>query len=74
MVACLSGPALIGNPFMSLARCNGMSDHNTDKSAPVPVEMPMSQAKDGKVPDKVVPDPADDPAIATLADSVHANA
>ncbi len=51
-----------------------MSDHNSDKSAPVPVEMPMTQAKDGKVPDKAVPVPADDPAVATLADSVHANA
>ena len=51
-----------------------MSDPKTDKSTPVPVEMPMSQAKDGTVPDKVVPVPADDPAVATLADSVHANA
>ena len=25
-----------------------MSDHNTDKSAPIPVELPMSQDKDGK--------------------------
>ena len=50
-----------------------MSDPS-DKSAPVPVEMPMSQAKDGKVPDKVVPVPAEDPAVATLADSLHANA
>ncbi|MBA2590450.1 MAG: hypothetical protein H0U98_17705 [Alphaproteobacteria bacterium] len=49
-----------------------MSDHNSDKSAPVPVEMP--EVKDGKVPDKVVPVPADDPAVAALADSVHANA
>jgi hypothetical protein len=51
-----------------------MSDLKSDKSAPVPVEMPMSQAKDGKAPDKAVPDPVDDPAVATLADSVHANA
>ena len=36
--------------------------------------MPMSQGKDGKVPDKVVPVPADDPAVATLADDLHANA
>lgn len=49
-----------------------MSDLKTDKSPPVPVEMPMSQAKD--VPDKVTPVPADDPAVAVLADSVHANA
>jgi hypothetical protein len=51
-----------------------MSEDKADKSAPVPVEMPMSQAKDGKVPDKVVPVPADDPAMAILADAVHANA
>ena len=51
-----------------------MSDHNRDKSAPVPMEMPMSQGKDGKVPDKVVPVPADYPAVATLADELHANA
>ena len=51
-----------------------MSDGKADKSAPVPVEMPMSQGKDGKVPDKVVPVPADDPAVTTLADALHANA
>ncbi len=51
-----------------------MSDDKADKSAPVPVEMSMSQTKDGKVPDKVAPVPADDPAVATLADAVHANA
>jgi len=51
-----------------------MSEDKADKSAPVPVEMPMSQAKDGKAPDKVTPVPADDPAVATLADAVHANA
>ena len=51
-----------------------MSDPKTDKSAPIPVELPMSQSKDGKVPDKAVPTPADDPNVATLADSVHANA
>jgi len=51
-----------------------MSDHNTDKSAPVPVELPLSHTGDGKAPDKVVPVPADDPNVATLADSVHANA
>ena len=50
-----------------------MSDPS-DKSVPVPVEMPMSQAKDGKVPDKVVPSPPDDPNVAALADSLHANA
>jgi hypothetical protein len=49
-----------------------MSEDKADKSEPVPVE--MSQAKDGKVPDKAVPVPADDPAVAALADSVHANA
>ena len=51
-----------------------MSDPKTDKSTPVPVEMPMSQGKDGKVPDKVVPVPADDPAVTDLADDLHANA
>ena len=51
-----------------------MSEDKADKSPPVPMEMPMSQAKDGKAPDKVVPVPADDPAVATLADAVHANA
>ncbi len=51
-----------------------MSDLKTDKSAPIPVELPTSQSKDGTVPDKVVPVPADDPEVAALADSVHANA
>lgn len=51
-----------------------MSDLKTDKSAPIPVELPMSQTQDGKVPDKAVPVPEDDPAVAALADSVHANA
>ena len=49
-----------------------MSDLKSDKSAPVPVEMPMSQGQDGKAPDKPVTVPPDDPKVATLAD--HANA
>ncbi len=68
MVAGLAGS------FVALARYAAMSDPKTDKSAPIPVELPMSQSKDGKVPDKAVPTPADDPNVATLADSVHANA
>jgi len=51
-----------------------MSEDKADKSPPVPAELPMPQGRDGKVPDKVTPVPADDPAVATLADSVHANA
>ena len=51
-----------------------MSDHNRDKSAPVPMEMPRSQGKDGQGPDTGVPVPADYPAVATLADELHANA
>ena len=50
-----------------------MSDPK-DKAAPLQPEMPMSQAKDGTVPDKPVPQPPDDPNVATLADKVHANA
>ena len=48
--------------------------NGSDKSAPIPVELPLSQTGDGKVPEKVVPVPADNPAAADLADKVHANA
>ena len=64
----------LAGSFVTLARCKAMSEDKADKSPPVPMEMPMSQAKDGKVPDKVTPVPADDPAVAALADALHANA
>ena len=57
-----------------VARLAGPAVNDADRSPPVPVEMPTSGGPDGKVPDKVVPVPADDPNVATLADSVHANA
>ncbi|MCX7280121.1 MAG: hypothetical protein NTX21_00845 [Alphaproteobacteria bacterium] len=57
--------------MLSRHRARGFrrSQSHMERSAKIP-----RSGKDGKVPDKVVPVPADDPAVATLADDLHANA